>query len=277
MEFLFTDSKLNTFKPSAIETGNCSNLSKTSNGSIIATILNKGVTIFQKKGLKYFTKEISSINHENLLFNTSFVNENDDLYLSTQDGRLFFSKNYLQDNTTFKEIKFETPIGTINTLFIKKEKIWIGTTNGLFVYNTKTNLLSEILLESNLHSDENLNIATIDINKDTFYIGTFNGLYIAKNFIDKELQFEKITTYKGENEDINVITSNRVYDTYTDGNLLWIGTNNLDLITLKDPVFKNLNTSTKIALNNAFILSFTKNEDYLFVGTRKGINCINKQ
>ena len=267
------DARLNIFKTSSIQKGNCTSLSKMSSGTIIATILNKGIVLFDKAKEKYSFREIPEINGEKLQFNFSFVVK-DILYVSTQDGRLFVSKNILNKNITFEEILLNKPVGNINTLFVDKDDIWLGTTDGLFVY-TFEKMLYKVPLDSKIEPNEKLNIASIDVKNDTFYIGTFDGLFIAKNMNKTTFKFEDIITFKGEQEHTNSITSNRVYDTFTDRNLLWIGTNNLDVVTLTEPIFKNVNTTSDIALNNAFILSFAKNEDYLFVGTRKGINCIN--
>lgn len=267
------DSQINSFRSTAIRTGNCSSLLKTSTGIIIATILNEGIIVFDKKGDHYTHKKITEINGEKLQFNATFI-QNDIVYLSTQDGRLFISRNVLSEHMTFSEIILDRSVRSINTLFVHKDDIWIATSNGLFVFNINKKQLSKILLEENIERNESLYISSINIHNETIYIGTYDGLFVANHFDEDNLKFEEITTYKGEQSNSNSITSNRVYDTYTDGNLLWIGTNNLDVATLTEPVFKNINTSSSIALNNAFILSFTKKDDYLFVGTRKGINCI---
>ncbi|WP_299122088.1 response regulator [uncultured Winogradskyella sp.] len=267
------DSYKNSFREASIKKGNCSSLSKTSDGTIIATVLNEGIVIFNYKNGHHYPRTITTINDEKLQFNATFVYANS-LYVSTQEGRLFVSDNILSNNVNFEEIKLGKSVGIINTLYVLEDYIWLGTSDGLFFYNRDQKLLSRITLDSKIEDKEKLNIASIDVFNDTFYIGTFNGLFIAKKFNEKQLQFEQLTPYRGEQKLANSITSNRVYDTYTDGNLLWVGTNNLDVVTLIEPVFKNVNTTSNVALNNAFILSFSKNEDYLFVGTRKGINCI---
>lgn len=267
------DSQINSFRSTAIRSGNCSSLSKTSTGTIIAIILNEGIVVFVKKGENYSYRKIAEINGKKFQFNKAFV-KNDILYVSTQDGRLFISRNILSDHITFSEITLDKSVRSINTLFVHKDNIWLGTSNGLFVFNTNKKQLSKILLEENIERNESLYISSINIHNDTFYIGTYDGLFVANYFNDDNLKFQKIVTYKGEQSDSNSITSSRVYDTFTDGNLLWIGTNNLDVVTLTEPVFKNINTTSSIVLNNAFILSFAKKDDYLFVGTRKGINCI---
>ncbi|WP_040249857.1 ATP-binding protein [Psychroserpens mesophilus] len=265
------DSSLNSFKTTSVKKGNCTSLSKMSDGSIIATVLNEGIILFEKKDNNYVLSKISQVNHEQLQFNNSHLYENS-LFVSTIDGRVFVVENILSNTRVFKELKLGSSIGLINTMFVKDHMLWLGTSMGLFAFNRNENTLLTITLESN-EVNEKLNVESIDAFQNTFYIGTFNGLFVAKNF--NGTQFENITTYKGDQTHNNSISSNRVYDTFTDGNLLWIGTNNLDVVPLKNPVFKNINTTSEIALNNSFILAFAKNKDYVFVGTRKGINCIN--
>lgn len=268
------DSKINGFKTTKVKTGNCSSLSKLSDGTIIATILNEGLFIFNNKSKK--ARRITEINGEKLSLNLSYV-EHDIVYISTQDGQLFVSENISDKTPDFTEILLNQSIGNIKALFVSNNSIWLGTTKGLFLFDKVTKQLSKIILNENLESNENLRISSIDIHKNIFYIGTFDGLYIAKNFNSEHQKFQHITTYFGEETHSNSITSNRVYNTFTDGNLLWVGTNNLDVATLGEPVFKNLNTTSEISLNNAFILSFAKNKDYFFIGTRKGINCIDSK
>lgn len=265
------DSSLNSFKSTSVKKGNCTSLSKMSDGSIVATVLNQGIYIFEKKNGSYSNRKIAEINHEQLNVNTSFLYK-DSLFVSTNEGRVFVIENILRSNTEIKELKLGSSIGLINTMFVKDHILWLGTSVGLFAFNRNNYMLHHITLESN-EINEKLNVESIDAFHNTYYVGTFNGLFVAENF--KGSHFENITTYKGDQTHNNSISSNRVYDTFTDGNLLWIGTNNLDVVPLKNPVFKNINTTSEIALNNSFTLAFAKNKDFLFVGTRKGINCIN--
>ncbi|MCB0383556.1 MAG: hypothetical protein KDD05_09765, partial [Psychroserpens sp.] len=267
------DSKLNSFKATSVKTGNCTSLSKMTNGSIIATVLNQGIYVFKKNNNTYVPFRISEVNQEPLDVNTSFLHK-DSLFISTRDGHVFVSNDILSNSSTFKEIKLDRSLGLINTLYVKDDILWLGSTFGLFAFDLRTHTLYDIALESHENS-EKINVESISAFNNVFYIGTFNGLFIAENF--KGSHFENIRTFKGDQSHHNSISSNRVYDTYTDGNLLWIGTNNLDVVPLKNPVFKTINTTSEIALNNSFILSFTKNRDYIFVGTRKGINCINNK
>ncbi|MBR9844769.1 MAG: response regulator [Algicola sp.] len=268
------DSDLYSFKSTSVKKGNCTSLSKMSDGSIIATVVNQGIVVFEKTSNDYHPFSIKEINDQQLQFNTSFLH-NDLVFVSTNDGRVFVVNDILDANKrSFKEIELDSAVGVINTMYVKDDVLWLGSSSGLFAYHLTKHTLDNIPLQSTDDS-EKLNVESINTFNDIFYIGTFNGLFIAENF--KGSQFEKITTYKGDQLHSNSISSNRVYDTFTDGNLLWIGTNNLDVVPLKNPVFKHINTTSEITLNNSFILSFAKNEDYLFIGTRKGINCINSK
>ncbi|BAO75172.1 ATP-binding protein [Winogradskyella sp. PG-2] len=263
------ETSTNTFKPNPIKKGNCSSLSRASNGIVVATILNEGIYIFDTEQTNYNVKRITEINGKKFQFNTTFITNNK-LFIGTEEGRLFVSNNIENEKIAFNEIKLNQSIGGINTLYANNENIWIGTTIGLWTYNLK----DKHLLKIQMGKVEKLNVSSIDYYNQSYYIGTFDGLFIASKFNTNLNEFDHVTAYFGEQDHENSITSNRVYDTFTDGELLWIGTNNLDVVALAEPVFKKINTNSEIVLNNAFILSFAKNEDYVFVGTRKGINCI---
>ncbi|GGD18662.1 hybrid sensor histidine kinase/response regulator [Hyunsoonleella pacifica] len=263
---------INSFKTTSINKGKCNSLSKTASGMIIATILNEGIVIFDKNGTIHKSEKIIRPNKKSQ-YSASFANGND-VCIGTLDGRLFTAEIALNHKPTFKEIDLGKALGSITTLFVKNHTIFIGTTNGLFVFNTIENKLSKIVLEKEIQLNENLNISSIDAYNSTFYIGTFNGLFIAKGFNEEIGKFKDVVVYKAKQKNTNSITSDRVHDTFTDGKMLWVGTHNLDVTTSTEPVFKTINTTSNITLNNAFILSFAKNRDFTFVGTRKGINCI---
>lgn len=263
------ESSTNTFKPNPIKNGNCSSLSKASDGTVVATILNEGIYFFDTKNPNYKFKRVTEINGQKFQFNTTFITDNT-LYIGTEEGRLFVSNSIENETIVFNEIKLEHSIGGINTLYVNDDDIWIGTTIGLWTFGLKEKRLQKI----DISDVKKLNVSSIDYYNNSYYIGTFDGLFIASNFDTKDNKFDHVAAFFGEQDHGNSITSNRVYDTFTDGELLWIGTNNLDVVALTEPVFKKVNTKSEIALNNAFILSFARNEDYVFVGTRKGINCI---
>lgn len=267
------NSHLNSFEQTTINKGNCSSLSKMSDGTIIATVLNQGIVVFKKEKERYSTFKITEINGEHLQFNVSFL-YNDSVYVSANEGRIFVINNIRDENKVIKEIKLDSAIGIINIIHVQDDILWMGTSDGLFALNQKNNILKKVALQSDKASDR-FKVESIKTFNNVFYLGTFNGLFIASDFNSDTFTFKNIITYKGEQNHSNSITSNRVYDTFTDGNLLWVGTNNLDVIPLNNPVFKNINSASKSALNNSFILSFAKNNTYTFVGTRKGINCIN--
>jgi len=267
------NSHLNSFKQTLIKKGNCSSISKMSDGTIIATVLNQGLVIFKKEKASYSTFKITELNGERLQFTLSSIH-NDKIYVITDEDRIFVIDNILDTNKIIKEIKLDSTIGIINVIHVQDDILWMGTSDGLFALNQKKNTLKKVALQSDKASDK-FKVESIKTFNGVFYLGTFNGLFLASDFNSDTFTFKNIITYKGEQNHRNSITSNRVYDTFTDGNLLWVGTNNLDVVSLNDPVFKNINSTSKTALNNSFILSLAKNSEYTFVGTRKGINCIN--
>ena len=110
--------------------------------------------------------------------------------------------------------------------------------------------------------------------EEQYFVATDNGLFILSQWDKEQISFNECVIYVGDKNNTNSITSNRVYALLLDKDLLWIGTNKLDALSLVDPVFKTINVTGKRAINNNHVFSIYKANDYLFIGTRGGLNCI---
>jgi signal transduction histidine kinase/DNA-binding response OmpR family regulator len=106
------------------------------------------------------------------------------------------------------------------------------------------------------------------------YLATNNGLYRLSQFDKTNTLFKNIKVFYGDKNDLSSITSNRVYDLLFYNNTLWIGTNKLDALNLNSATFKSINTKTKPNLNNNHVYSIFKTNNFTFIGTRLGLNCI---
>jgi ligand-binding sensor domain-containing protein/DNA-binding response OmpR family regulator/nitrogen-specific signal transduction histidine kinase len=158
------------------------------------------------------------------------------------------------------------------TIFFKDTNgLWIGTDGGLFLYDNINQKKTGIKLK---RASEKIRINDIIKIKTNYYLATDNGLYIVGDFDKQTSTFNQQTVFYGDKNTQNSITSNRVYDILYYNNILWIGTNKLDVLPLQSPVFKAIDTKSKPTLNNNHIYSITRSKDYLFIGTRNGLNCI---
>ncbi len=265
------NSRTDSFKKTTVKTGNCTSLSKTKDGTIYGTILNKGIVVFKKQNKDYNANIITDFNTKKLHFTTTFVYKTK-LYVGTSEGLVFVAKKQNKQPLKFKEIPLKKSIGSIHKIIFNEGIMWLGTSQGLFTLNVPKKKLTPIYLEKNKFLKKS--IESIKINKNFFYIGTDNGLFIASKFDLLTSEFKRVFSYKENKNNTNTITSRHIYDILINNKLLFIGTNKLDLASLEKPVFKHINTKTKPAINNRFVLSILKQKEYTFVGTQKGLNCI---
>ena len=266
------NSSKDIFKKTNVNYGNCTGLAKDKFGNIYTTILNQGLYFFDASSKTYSLKNNPIINNETLQLTACFIKD-DLLYIGSKTGRLFISKIDNKKKLEFTEIPLDITIGEIKTINTDKNHIWLGTTNGVFFINKISKQITAINLDNTYNV---LEIESIKIHDNTYYFSTYYGLYIGTKYNINKHSFENLKIYNGLEKHSNTITSNRVYTTFLDDNLLWIGTNNLDVVSIKAPVFNIINTTSQTPLNNNFVLSVTQHANYTFVGTRNGITCIDK-
>lgn len=253
----------NTFHKTKITNGICTSLIKHHN-SVYFALQNKGVfkiDILEGK---------LSINKLNLPLTIKNINslysDDENLYIGNNSGTIFFTNNIKK---SFSEIKLPDDTSIITSFLKKDSNLWIGTTNGLLLHNFTNNETKKINL-----NNIKISINKIIQNKKTIYLASENGLYKLSNFDNENYIFKKTKVFYGDKNDINSITSSRVYDILFSNNILWIGTNKLDALNLNSSTFKSINTKTKPSLNNNHVYSIYKTNKFTFIGTRLGLNCI---
>ncbi len=246
----------------------CTGLAKVDENTIYASFLKEGILKITKKGkdIRIDKLEIPILKNKRLTSISKI--DGSSFYIGTKKGEIYVlnSKNI----SNVKKINFKNT-NAITYFLNLKTKLWIGTESGLYLFDKKSEIINFIRVSTTVKKPS---INEIIVQNNKFCIATDNGLVIASDFNEKTKKFEAIKNYKGDANNLNSITSNRVYSVLFDKNKLWIGTNKLDVLSLDEAVFKNYNTKTKIALNNNHIFSIFKIKNYLLVGTRNGLNCI---
>jgi signal transduction histidine kinase/ligand-binding sensor domain-containing protein/DNA-binding response OmpR family regulator len=260
---------LNIFYKTDIEIGLCTGL-VVHNDAIYASILNDGVyKITLNAGVFTSTKIVNSV-PKNI---TSLYINNETLFIGTSSGIVFYAEINNLDNLQSVRITEDTE--TINT-FYYNDSLWIGTSVGLYNYNMTSKQLAIISIENDSLNLKKVRINKIFSDKSNYYIASNNGLYLLKNYNANLHSFKQSKVFIGDKNKLNSITSNRVYDILLSDDMLWIGTNKLDVLTLNKPVFKSINTKSKTQINNNHVYAILKTNNYLFIGTRNGLNCIDK-
>lgn len=257
----------NTFQKLALENGNYLTLAFDNAGNVFSSTDQTGLIVLNKE--KHYTPFFYEVGEEIV---TSIAIEDNTILLGTKSGKLL--KGNTGNLNQWTTAKSALP-GSIEEIVQYGNNWLLGTSRGLFLYHPETDKITALnIIEHDATSNEVLFIESVSVVNNTFYIGSDNGLYILTGLDNSTGRFASGKVYKGDLEDSNTITSNRVYDVLVDEELIFIGTNNLDIASEGLDVFKKVNPQTKPALNNNYVFSIFKDGDYLFIGTRKGINCI---
>lgn len=270
----YYDKKRDKFVSIGYQNANCTDLKKDKFGNIYALYLSKGLSVFSVRNNKVQENTSRFKNTKNIHFSAIFINDHQDIYLGSKEGNLYYA-NLATTNDVLRVSYSPASVKAINSITELDHKLWLGTDSGLYNCQTQTKILKKISFGSS-YADTKDNMVIYDLISigNSYFIATDNGLIIAQSYNDQLNKFELVRYFKGDKNKPNSITSNRVYDLLDDENLLWIGTNKLDVLSLEDPVFKTINTTSKININNDFVFSIFKTQDYTFIGTRNGLNCI---
>ena len=163
------------------------------------------------------------------------------------------------------------PSYTVNYIYNCNSEIYVGSTNGLYIFKEK-NLLNHFTNES--YDEYSLIDNYISyIMKDSnglLWIGTFSGI----NTVDCYLGISYYNNFiYNQNSKNNIIVG-----TYEDVNEnLWLGVygNGINILDKKNNTITLLNTKTDNKLNSDTIWDIKGNEKYVFATSSVGLNVIN--
>jgi ligand-binding sensor domain-containing protein len=187
------------------------------------------------------------------------------LYFGADTGLLIY--NYRADK--YEEPKVTFP-SDIRALLYFEGKLWIGTLNGLYVYNFTENKLQKI--DRKIHSGlpHETIYSIIGTADKKLYIGTYNGLCVYSSSSDTFTTISFPSTMQGTNLFVNSLLED------TDRQCIWVGTekslfkyipleNRIEEIEIFDE-----NSVKSLALDKHYnLLAGTDNGLYIY--HRKGI------
>ena len=157
------------------------------------------------------------------------------------------------------------------------EKFFIGTSNGIVLYNPVKNEIKNLCAENFSGCDGLLQNRVNSIVKDKngkYWIGTTHGLFKL------DWEGKNIKSYLNLPEDKKTIGNNTIYCLLPDklGNI-WIGTDNgLDYLTLATEKFTHYESclSEKFSFSSSTIYCLRfDSKGYLWIGTASGLNRMN--
>lgn len=206
------------------------------------------------------------------------------VWVGSTKGLSYFSFS----SKEFIAYKFRNSAGTevsevdVASLYMdKKDRLWVGTTIGLFQFNESLGIFEEAVFP--LSKGENWSLKNICVQviledwSDNLILGTEgNGMFVLSQ---NETAFFSIHNYTTEN---SAIESNIVQDLLIDkSNNLWIGTlwgtTKVDLKKNNFKLYRNSNSPNSLNLLGNVIAGMYRNDDgILWVGNwGQGLNLVN--
>lgn len=241
----------------------------TSNG------LNK-IDIKTNKIYKYYSGEnsISGNSIEGLL-NDSEGN----MWVSTKEDGLNKINIKTNEIVIYKENEddgYSLPSNTTREMLQDKNGvIWIGTERGLSKYIKEED---KFITYTNKSYDEDslsndLVYSMIEDSNGFIWVGTFIGVSV----FDSNNEIKK---YKNDPLNENSLSDNVIHGIYEDSEgLIWVGTKDkgINIIDRNNDKYMHLTKgSTKYDLSNNFIKCVIGKDDTVWIGTRNGLNKVNK-
>jgi signal transduction histidine kinase/ligand-binding sensor domain-containing protein len=181
-------------------------------------------------------------------------------YTTNKTGRLNIENDYI--HVIFRD---------------EKQRIWIGTRDGLFVFNEKT--ASFVRPKHKVNNmppalEDHRIYMMIQDNEQRFWIGTQKGIYIFDERDGNLLHLSNELSSKKR------LSNNLVYALLLDENTMWVATsdglNRIDVETFENTVYK-YDVENKQTINDNFVVSLAKINDKIWIGTLNGLNYYDKK
>lgn len=235
----------------------------------------KGINVIDRKNNKVYCLDKQSTNGQISDESINYITGKDSkIYIGTKNGLNIIDKEN-------KEIKiYDKSNGicdnNIKSLLIdSKDYLWIGTTKGICILNTKTNEIIDLSNVLKKHNLESLFTKVIYEDSEGIY---WIGCFIDNGLIRMDPKDNSVKIYKHNNKDQKSISSNTIRTIEEDkyGNL-WIGTSyGLNKLDKKTETFTNYN-STKHGLSNDTIYGVLIDDDNneIWVSTNLGLSKLN--
>ena len=231
------------------------------------------IDILSKKIYKYpSTDEISLKMTNTITFDTD-----NNIWVSTYENGVYILNPKTNEFTNYKhdeDNKYSIPSNTTKSILQDKNgTIWIATEEGLSKYIGSDKFITYKNKSYDPTSIASDIVYTIMEDKSgLLWVGTYTGVSIFD-------PYSEIISFKNDPMDNNTLSSNVIHGIYEDeDSQLWVGTRDKGInIIDKNNNIKHLYAGTgENNLSSNAIRTITGKDNIIWVGTRNGINKINK-
>ncbi|MEA2043314.1 MAG: two-component regulator propeller domain-containing protein [Bacteroidota bacterium] len=204
--------------------------------------------------------------------NFTIVQESDQtLWTGTKDGLAKFDKESKQFSLYYPTGNRGDRGNEVFFVFIDKDKFFVGTKEGIYLFNSKTNKFSKTFHQLSQHT---VTVIYRD-QRGLLWVGTQNGLYYFT-------ENDKLTAFEGR-ESYSSIRGVQVLSIMEDNTgLLWVSTDNglfkIDLSSSVFQLYRGTGQKSPGFSSNQIFSIYAKNETSILLGTRKfGLNIYNRK
>ena len=271
-ELKFKEFKLENYVSEEINVGNITDILEDNSGIIwISTDYGIFKIDSRKKHFNLYKKDKNNTTNfsSNTIYSIYYDKETELIWLGTRGfGLNIFNRktNNVYTYTTNNSALTNDDIHCI--VPDKKNNIWVGTSDGPFIYNKthkKFTSFSKYVYKNFDKYFINNRISDIYFDNNTIWFSTLNGLLRYKN--------NEMSSFK-KDENSNSIISNDIFKLLKRKNgEIWIATlYGLSEYNEKDNTFKNYTKDNNKISGNSTITVFESSDKTLWVGTGSGLN-----
>ncbi len=241
---------------------------------------NNGLCIYSKGTKKWRT--INTENEPQMLsnvINVIYQDYNGKIFIGTNNGiviydpiKMTFSNNHYNNNLSIRNSKYYERVWSI--LRDKDKNLWIGTINGLWIFNKNEEMLLHFNNEKKSNSNEFNKIKLIDRiwtiyqdHRKTIWVGTETRL------LKWQTKRKNFKIYKFNSKDKHSICGNNIWSISEDlNNNLWFGVYGSGISKYNYDTDDFASFTIKEGLPNSGVVSLRcDNSNNLWLGTGKGL------
>ncbi len=233
-----------------------------------------GLLLRNEKNKRYKTIRVAGKSNRQTIRTRQIVEYSPNLlFVASNQGLIKLESDSLKASLLHNPNKETTDVN-VKTIYLDPvdSNLWVGTNNSIEYFDVRLNRFTKSIAyvtEEQKNVDINFMVLSIQRTGNTLWVGTFNLGLLKINIVTNELNF--ITTNDG-------LPNNVVYSTLSDGENIWMGTNDgLSKMHIKTGRLSNFTYEDGVQGPEFNRLAFDQDDQHIFIGGTDGLNIIHTQ